>query len=264
MERTSDLAVIIGSSPAAPSFPLTAAEDAQLIAINNAWRLPYPFKYLVYPNDFPKERLPPDSFPGKLISNEKYMPPVDIAGGITFCGATMAFAAGYWAVGALRPRVLGFFACDMIYTEKSGASHFYGNGTPDPLRHDISLRSLEARSARLFAWGMLNNILIVNHSIEANSRLIFPRLTVANATSLLFSGHVDLASRWSDLLEQAKIIREKEAEVPFEGLRHDYWRLAKDDAAVCAIMELDRMWLETIPSINEGWRAVSTDCDLER
>jgi len=60
----------------------------------------------------------------------------------------MAFTAGYWALHALRPEVMGFIGCDMVYP-KTGATHFYGTGTADPLRDDVTLQDLGAKSARL-------------------------------------------------------------------------------------------------------------------
>jgi hypothetical protein len=50
----------------------------------------------------------------------------------------MAFTTGYWALHALKPSVLAFVGCDMVYAA-SGNTHFYGSGEPDPLRDDLSL-----------------------------------------------------------------------------------------------------------------------------
>ena len=75
------------------------------------------------------------------------MPIQNDLGGFVYAGGTMAFTAGYWALGALRPDVMAFFGCDMVYPTEG--SHFYGNGNADPLRDDITLRNLEAKSARL-------------------------------------------------------------------------------------------------------------------
>ncbi len=56
----------------------------------------------------------------------------------------------------------------------TGPTHFYGQGTPDPLRRDITLRSLEAKSARLMVLAARQGCAMVNLS-TGPSRLVFPR-----------------------------------------------------------------------------------------
>jgi hypothetical protein len=86
----------------------------------------------------------------------------------------MAFTAGYWALGALKPRVIAMIGCDMIYPD-NGPTHFYGHGKADPLRDDITLRSLEAKSARFWALASRAGCAVVNLSMAQRTRLIFPR-----------------------------------------------------------------------------------------
>jgi hypothetical protein len=246
-------AIIVGSGPSAPSLPKDLPAEAVLIAVNNAWRINRVFDYLIYPDDFPADRLPPANFPGVLVSNSGYMPAIDASGGIVFCGATMAFAAGYWAVEKIRPKILGYFASDMIYSTNSGNTHFYGNGAPDPLRKDISLGSLEARSTRLFCLALMNGTLIVNHSEEPDSRLVFPRLSTKDAALMLGYARGDLECSWRDLIAAAQQIRAKEAEAPFDALRHDYWLLDSNDEAGRFIKELDELWIRLVPEIVSGW-----------
>ena len=61
----------------------------------------------------------------------------------------------------------------MHYPE-TGPTHFYGTGTPDPLREDISLTSLEGSSARFLCLAARQNCVVFNLS-NGPSRLIFPR-----------------------------------------------------------------------------------------
>jgi hypothetical protein len=64
----------------------------------------------------------------------------------------------------------------MIYTATNGESnHFYGHGTSDPLRADITLQSLEAKSLRFLAMANSLNCAVVNLSKLPQSRLVFPR-----------------------------------------------------------------------------------------
>jgi hypothetical protein len=88
----------------------------------------------------------------------------------------MAFTAAYWALADLKPTVIAVLGCDMNYP-KTGATHFYGTGTPDPLRTDITLRSLEAKASRLEALAALQGTAIVNLS-DLPSRLTFRRATL--------------------------------------------------------------------------------------
>ena len=84
----------------------------------------------------------------------------------------MAFTAGYFALGHYEPKVLAFMGCDMVYTNML-KTHFYGVGTADPLREDITLRDLEAKSVRLQVMGARQGCAVVNLSHDP-SRLTFP------------------------------------------------------------------------------------------
>lgn len=166
--------LILGSGPDAPSaadWPRSAFDH--VVAINNAWRVRPDWSALVYPADFPSDRLPPQ--PGesqRLVGEDEFVPAQNAYGGFVFGGGTMAFTAGYWALHALRPRVLAWFGCDMIYAP--GRTHFYGKGQADPLRADVTLQSLEAKSARLMALAAAAGCACVNLS-TGPSRLVFPR-----------------------------------------------------------------------------------------
>ena len=137
----------------------------RIVAINNAWRVRPDWDDHIHPSDFPEDRRPPAIGPSQRIRTHlDYVPAVNAHGGFVFCGGTMAFTAGYWALEALRPRVLAFLGCDMVYAA-SGASHFYGRGTPDPLREDPTLQSLEAKSARLMMIAASMGCAVVNLSV---------------------------------------------------------------------------------------------------
>ena len=61
----------------------------------------------------------------------------------------------------------------MVYP-KTGATHFYGTGTADPLRPDVSLRELGAKSARWGAIAAQQGCACVNLSADPSS-LLMPR-----------------------------------------------------------------------------------------
>lgn len=242
-----DAALIVGSGPSAPNLHDVDLTRFQRIAVNNAWRVRKDFDYVVYPGDFPPERHPPASYPARRVDNFGYMPALNAAGGIIFCGATMAFAAGYWAAHSLKGPLIGFYACDMVYTP--GKTHFYGQGTADPLREDVSLQSLEAKSARLFCWALERGKLLVNCSEADESRLVFPKLPF---TALSYHRHARHASIWAPVLDRARAIWTVEKNAPFDALQEEYWLLADTPEKKEFIADVDQQWLSIVPLIRQN------------
>ncbi len=167
--------LMLGSAPmAAEAANWPRAPFDLVVAINNAWRVRPDWDATVYPWDFPQDRRPVAGPAQTLVAEDHFVPAQNAYGGFVYAGATMAFTAGYWTLNALSPSVLAVFGCDMHYAA-TGNTHFYGTGAPDPLRHDITLRSLEAKSARLMVLAAMQGCAVVNLS-TGPSRLIFPRV----------------------------------------------------------------------------------------
>jgi hypothetical protein len=175
MTRKTDVVLILGSGPNAPEARLWPRRCFdRIVAINNAWAVREDWDDLVFPEDFPPDRRPADLAPGqRLIEADQFIPAQNTYGGIVHAGGTMAFTAGYWALDALRPRVLAYLGCDMVYPT-SGPTHYYGTGAADPLRDDATLQDLSAKSARLAMIAAAQGCLCVNLS-KGPSRLLFPR-----------------------------------------------------------------------------------------
>jgi len=171
--------LILGSGPSVlqGQFWPRAGID-HILAINNAWRVRADWDTLIHPWDFPIDRRPTPGPHQRLITQDDFVPAQNALGGFVYAGGTMAFTAGYYALHAHSPRVIAMLGCDMHYP-KQGRTHFYGTGTADPLRPDISLRSLEAKSARLLVMAAMQGCAMVNLS-NGPSRLLFPRLTRAS------------------------------------------------------------------------------------
>jgi hypothetical protein len=152
------------------------APFTSIVAINNAWQIRSDWDYLIHPEDFPADRWPPFVQAGsqRLVTAADYVPIQNEFGGFVYAGGTMAFTAAYWALGALKPDAIAFLGCDMVYDDAS-ATHFYGRGAQDPLRADVTLQSLEAKSLRFMALAAQKNCLVVNLSQQAKSRLVYPR-----------------------------------------------------------------------------------------
>ena len=177
-----NVVLIVGSAPDAVRInSLDLSLFSSSVAINNAWKLRQDLDYAIYPEDFPTQRQPKNSHvKKKIITAKEYVPIQNKFGGFVYAGGTMAFTAGYWALGTLNPDVIAYLGCDMIYSDKISDNHFYGKGAADPLRDDITLQSLEAKSARLMAIAKFNNCSVVNLSEQDQSRLLFPRVQIDN------------------------------------------------------------------------------------
>ncbi|MEM1373144.1 MAG: hypothetical protein AAGF78_02045 [Pseudomonadota bacterium] len=173
--------LLLGSGPnATRASQWPRAPWDRVVTINNAWRVRHDWDDLVFPHDFPEDRLPQAPH-GRFIDETHFVPAQNAFGGFLYAGATMAFTAAYWALHALKPSLIAFLGCDMVYP-RTGPTHFYGHGTPDPLRPDLSLRNLEAKSARAQCLAAEQGCTFLNLSTE-DSRLTFPRATPGNLTA---------------------------------------------------------------------------------
>jgi hypothetical protein len=226
------IALILGSGPnvvQAKDWPRAAFD--RIVAINNAWRVRDDWDDLVHPSDFPENRMPESIGPDQtVITYEDYVPAQNALGGFVYGGGTMAFTAGYWALHALRPTVLAFIGCDMMYDAKQ--THFYGTGAADPLREDVTLRSLEGKSARLQAIAQRQGCNVVNLSRDP-SRLVFPRATPDDLT--------DHAALNDAAIDHALKL---EADAGYMVPSGKYWKEeSRFDPAI--IDEIDAAWLAT-------------------
>lgn len=169
--------LIMGSAPnvtACAAWP--RSQFSAIVAINNAWQVRPDWTHHIAPDDFPEARAPKALKPGQIrVRSSSYVPANNRYGGVLYAGGTMAFTAGYWALAALKPSAMVFVGCDMIYASNK-PTHFYGTGTADPLRDDISLRNLEAKSARLLLHAAAQGCACLRADTP-ESRLLFPPAT---------------------------------------------------------------------------------------
>jgi len=230
--------LMLGSGPnvvAARDWPRGVID--RIVAINNAWLVRPDWDDLVHPEDFPQARRPQTLSAGqRIITALDYVPAQNALGGFVYAGGTMAFTASYWALQVLRPKVIAYLGCDMVYSGQ-GPTHFYGTGTADPLRPDVTLRSLEAKSARLLALAARQGCALVNLSQDA-SRLVFGRATLDGLAGVKPDA-VSVQSRETALTAEAAL----NYVVPSGR----YWlEEARFDPA--AIDRLDALWLDTLPA----------------
>lgn len=239
--------LVLGSGPdvlRARDWP--RAPFANIVAINNAWRVRSDWDYLIHPEDFPVERRPAHTDPCRqtLITAQIYVPVQNRYGGFVYAGGTMAFTAGYWALGELKPDVIAFLGCDMIYSADSSTTHFYGRGAADPLRRDVTLQSLEAKSARLMAMAAMQNCLCVNLSEHAQTRLVFPMISHDALTSFTMRDHAEKIGETASSLDFGLVrqARQRETELGYDTPNGRYWEEEwRFDAK--ALRKLDDVWL---------------------
>lgn len=230
--------LMLGSAPMAAEAALWPRAPFDLVlAINNAWRIRPDWDVAIHPHDFPAARQARPGAGQRVVTEAEFVPAQNAYGGFVYAGATMAFTAGYWALHALRPSVIAVYGCDMQYPA-SGPTHFYGTGTPDPLRADITLRSLEAKSARLMVLAAMQGCAVVNLSFGP-SRLILPRLA-REAVAAAEPGV------WCPDLAAEALARE--AELGYLVASGRYWEEAGRFDPV-ALDRLDRLWVQaaTLP-----------------
>jgi hypothetical protein len=238
--------LIVGSAPDALRMSAWDTSGfAHRVVINNAWQVCPSWDFLIYPEDFPVDRHPSaEHIKGKkCITSEDFVPEQNRFGGFVYAGGTMAFTAAYWALGALKPDVMAYVGCDMVYASCPGqATHFYGQGVADPLRQDVTLQSLEAKSVRLMALAHQQGCSLVNLSDQASSRLMVPRMGLQQLSNLSASDHEDLLKAQS-LDEQAiEAALSAEAQLKYMVPSGRYWEVANafDKDKLRAI---DDLWL---------------------
>lgn len=225
--------IIMGSGPGVLSAVSWPKGGAELVAINNAWRVRADWDVLIHPSDFPADRQPTALTTGQqIVTADDYVPLQNSFGGFVYAGGTMAFTAAYWALRALRPKVIGVVGCDMVYPA-TGPTHFYGTGTADPLREDVTLRSLEAKSARFMVLAARAGCAVVNLSDAPESRLVYPRSARDGLDRMR-------PLQFDHRLTEAALRRE--AELGYMVPSGKYWKEA-DRFDPAEIDRVDAMWL---------------------
>ncbi|OYU40327.1 MAG: hypothetical protein CFE33_07290 [Pseudorhodobacter sp. PARRP1] len=226
--------LMLGSAPMAVEAANWPRGFDKVVAINNAWRVRADWDFSIYPWDFAPDRVAVPAPDQALVTEAAFVPAQNRYGGFVYAGATMAYTAAYWALDALRPRVLAVFGCDMHYP--AGQTHFYGQGTPDPLRADITLRNLEAKSVRLMVLAAQQGCAVVNLS-TGPSRLLCPRVQLS-----------ELATAQPLAFDAARVAaaQAREAELAYFAPSGRYWEdlSAYDTAEIDA---LDALWLACLP-----------------
>ena len=206
----------------------------RVVAINNAWQVRCDWSHVIFPFDFPDAKKPKSLKKNQfIVTQEDFVPIQNHFGGFVYAGGTMAFTTGYWALGYFKPSYIAFLGCDMHYPDVE-KTHFYGSGTADPLRDDISLMSLEAKSNRFYAYSLEQGCQVTNLS-SGPSRLTFPRQKLHD--KLPKPLYVN-----SELQRKAKA---KERKLGYFIPSGRYWE-AVETFDRQEIMNLDKLWYDAV------------------
>ena len=231
--ETSTSVLIVGSGPNALEARVWDRGDfTHVVAINNAFAVRPDWDFAIFPEDFPPVSRPAPGPGQRLIEARHYIPEQNRFGGIVYAGGTMAFTAGYWVLGALRPDRIAFIGCDMVYPA-TGRTHFYGTGTADPLRRDVTLQSLEAKSARLALLAARAGCRCENLS-QGPSRLLFPRALPRDDPS---------ARPVVPHEPSLRAALAREAALGYRVPSGRYWDEAEGRLDAAALRAVDRLWL---------------------
>lgn len=212
-------ALVIGSAPDAARCESWAIPDEiAVVCINNAWRLDVEWHFHIFAKDFPEEKRPRayegvrmsiSNSPTHVEARRDYHSHVQRFGGLLWCGASMAYNAGYWVLGALGCTELAFLGCDMIYDKEGGKTHFYGFGGKDPLRRSLALRDLEAKSCRLEMMARVHGCRIWNLSDRPRTHLSFPRISFVDFSRLIPESREEIELD-AETCEQIDLLRSRE------------------------------------------------------
>ena len=229
--------LIIGSAPSAiiaNEWDLGIFD--KIVAINNAWKISPLWTNSIFPEDFPIDKRPVPNSKQTVHSALEYVQAQNHFGGFVYAGGTMAFTAAYWSLYTFAPSIIAYLGCDMIY---SGSKiHFYGKGTPDPLRNDKTLKNLRAKSARFEAIAAQQKCTVLNLSSLPKSNLVHRRATLDELNSDSFS---------PKKINQAELNHglELEKKLNYFVPNGKYWKKIhsfKEEE----ILKLDKIWLKTL------------------
>lgn len=240
--------LIIGSAPnavTAASWPKN--KFSHVIVINNAWRIRPDWDYLIFPDDFPEDRRPDSKLNHQtFITSAEYVPIQNSYGGFVYAGGTMAFTAAYWALGYLKPKLIAFIGCDMIYPAGTN-THFYGLGAADPLRDDVSLQSLEAKSVRFQYFSLQQNCLTLNLSDQSESRLTYPRANIKDIEEITGMHHASHINDMKSIFVESKVsaVLDQEKMLGYYFRSGRYWehlsQISKE-----RVFEVDCAWMNVM------------------
>jgi len=162
--------LIVGSGANCREVNTWNTSGYSVFVMNNAWKAVNNWDYLYYPGDFHDLPTPMEGknlITGAFINHFLSKFNLDR---ISY-HATALFSATYFAMYALKPKLIGYIGTDMNYSIEGNA--FYGKSIPDPLRFGEEVLNLWLKELVNDAKSL--KIKLVNFS-NGPSRLPFERV----------------------------------------------------------------------------------------
>lgn len=244
--------LLVGSGPDASRAKDLVCEADIVIAINNAHKAVPRVSFSFYASDFPDNQK--HSNVAEIgVSTPQYLPSAQRFGGLIYCGASMFFLASYWLIQQFPFSFVKVIGCDMVYS--SAATHFYGRGSADPLRRNISLQSLDAKSLRVLYFALKHGVFMCNTANVQESRLYFPYLPERAGNR--YTECVRLCKVGEDMLEAGAAEALKlEADGPIDIGEYKLQSFDGNIEAWEHCRRVDSAWL-TLESNAKKWRKVA-------
>lgn len=169
--------LVVGSAPCSENLRNAELSAFEKIAINKSWVLREDFDIHVGLKFMEGNHEPPKEYKLKRIKRNTYNPHLKKAGGNFLCSPSVALIAGYWAIHSKPYDTITFYGCDLVFDPQryGGRTHFYGVSDPGPLfNQHPCMRRQDLKSVRLFVWGLLHRVVLLNASAEEGSLLAYP------------------------------------------------------------------------------------------
>lgn len=245
-------ALVIGSAPCADKLRTADLSGFTLISINKSWALRDDFDIHVGLKFMEERHDPPKGYSLRRVRRSDYNPHLKKAGGNFLCSPSVALIAGYWSIHTQPFDTISYFGCDLVFDRSryGGRTHFYGVSDPGPLfnKHPC-MRRQDLKSVRLFVWGLLHRVVLLNASAEEGSLLAFPVCDLDHDHDEMFDRIMSSKLVKEILvLGQDALAFEEESRTPsFDG---KWGAFAKDTEAVAILNK-------TL----EKWEIVKNQCD---
>jgi hypothetical protein len=228
--------IILGSGKTAPLIKDFDTTGYTVLAINNAWRL-NKFDWLIYPSDFVNLPSEEDVKDKKVITFNEYSQVAYRFGGQAKRGNTMMFNAAYYALSYMPSEIL-FLGCDMDYPTDGSNTHFYGTGTPDPLR--LGVTELEQLMQRLKDVATQYKCKLYNLSPSScNGIMKYQRAGLINPKKALFTAFNEKFIPYATVLIKSFFEHHKRSEWDV----HCYCVNVSNDSLNDAVFKMDNVFI---------------------
>lgn len=179
VDKRNKHAMIVGSAPCSAQLADANLEGFEKIALHKAWRVRGDFEYQIALRDNTEGGELPEIYPARRIRRRQYKNLLDQVGGPIMTSASISIFAGFWAVNEAKYKTISYFGCDLVYlpSANEGKTHFYGVSDLGPSVADHAAQIYPyLRFARLFGWGLLHRVVILNASAVKGTAMCFPEI----------------------------------------------------------------------------------------